>query len=71
MRTFCVASTAVGTEGKEDKMASIKKAADGRRQRSRKIIDEERKVQGQEQILAKHLVGLERNDFSDFDKQRK
>ena len=49
-------------------MAGIKKAADGRRQRSRKVIDEERKVQGQEQILAEQL---ERNDFSDLDKERK
>ena len=29
------------------------------------------KVQGQEQILAKHLDGLERNDFCDFEKPRK
>ena len=38
-------STAVGTEGEENQMAkivSVKRAADGRRQRSRKIIDEER-----------------------------
>ena len=31
----------------------------------------ERKVQGQERILVEHLDGLERNDFSDFDKPRK
>ena len=30
-----------------------------------------RKVQAQEQILAKHLDGLQRNDFCDFDKQHK
>ena len=31
----------------------------------------ESKVQGQEQILAEHLDGLERNDFCDFEKLRK
>ena len=40
-----VASTAVGTEGgrgPNDQIVSIKRAADGRRQRCRKIINEER-----------------------------
>ena len=32
------------------------------------IIDEERKVPGQEQILAKYLNELEKNDFCDFEK---
>ena len=41
-RAPCVASTAVGTEGDEGQIVSVKRAADGRRQRSRKIIDEER-----------------------------
>ena len=35
-------SMAVGTEGEEDQIVSIKRAADGRRQRSREIIDEKR-----------------------------
>ena len=47
-------------------------AADGRRQRSREIIDEKIKTDpGQEQIFAEHLDGLERSDFCDFDKLRK
>ena len=51
---------------------AVKRAADGRRQRGRKSIDEEReKVLGQERILAKHLDGLERNGFCDFDKPQK
>ena len=29
------------------------------------------KVQGQKQILAEHLDGLERSDFGDFDQPRK
>ena len=44
----------------------------------RKIIDEKiflmerekKKVQGQEQILAEYLDGLERSDFCDFEKPR-
>ena len=31
----------------------------------------EKKVQGQERILAEHLGRLERNNFCDFDKPRK
>ena len=31
----------------------------------------ERKIQGQERILAEHLDGLERNNFCDFKKPRK
>ena len=42
IRAPCVASRAVGTEGDEDQIVSINRAADGRRQRSRKIINEER-----------------------------
>ena len=38
----CVAFTVVGTEGEEDQIVSIKKVSDRRRQRSRKIVDEER-----------------------------
>ena len=44
-RAPCVASTGVGTEGgrrPNGQIVSVKRAADGRRQRSRKIIDEER-----------------------------
>ena len=44
-RAPCVASTAVGTDGggrPNGHIVSIKRAADGRRQRSRKIINEER-----------------------------
>ena len=52
-------------------IVSVKRASDGRRQRGRKIINEERKAQGQERILAEHLGGLERNDFCDFDKPPK
>ena len=52
-------------------IVSVKRAADGRRQRSRKIIGEERRKQGQERILVEHFDGLERNDFCDFDKPRK
>ena len=46
-------------------------SVDGRNQRSKKIIDEEKKVHGQERILAEDLDGLERNDFCDFEKPRK
>ena len=48
-RASCEASTAVGTEGKENQMARLsakKIAARGRRQRSRRIIDEEREKYG-------------------------
>ena len=41
----CLVSTAVGTEGKRGpngQIVSVKRAADGRRQRSRKIIDEKK-----------------------------
>ena len=44
-RAPCVASTAVGTEEEEDQMArssAYERTADGRRQKSRKIINEER-----------------------------
>ena len=44
-RAPCVASTKVGTEGEEDQMArssSVKRAADRRRQKGRKIINEEK-----------------------------
>ena len=43
-RAPCVASSAVGTEGGEPngQIVSVKIAADGRRQRSRKIINKER-----------------------------
>ena len=47
------------------------KAADGRRQRSRKIIDEERKILDQKRILANTSTRLERNGFCDSDKARK
>ena len=46
-RAACMASTAVGRdrggEGLNGQIVSVKRAADGRRQRSRKIINEERK----------------------------
>ena len=57
-----------GGGGPNGQIVSVKRAADGRRQRGRKIIDEKRKVQGQERIFAEHLDGLERNDFCDFEK---
>ena len=60
-----------GGGGPNGQIVSVKRAADERRQRIRKIIDEERKVQGQERILAEHLNGLERNDDCDFDRLRK
>ena len=41
------------------------------REAGRSLMKRERKVQGQERILAEHLDGLERNDFCDFDKPRK
>ena len=41
------------------------------REAGRSLIERERKVQGQEQILVEHLDGLERSDFCDFDKPRK
>ena len=46
-------------ERPNNQIVSVKKAADGRTQRSRKIIDEERKVHGQEQIFVEHLNRLE------------
>ena len=73
-RAPCVASTAVETEGgggPNGQIVSVERAADGRRPRGRKIINEEREVQDQEQILAEHLDGLERNGFCDFDKPQK
>ena len=60
-----------GGGGPNGQVVSVKRAADGKKQRSRKIIDEERKVLGQELILAEHLDRLERNNFCDFDKPRK
>ena len=45
IRAPCVVSTAAGTEGEEDQMArlsNIKRTADGRKQRSREMIDEKR-----------------------------
>ena len=60
-----------GRGGPNGQIVSIKRAADGRSQKNRRIIDEERKVRGQKRILAKHLDGLERNNFCDFDKPRK
>ena len=51
---------------------SVIRTADGRRQRGRKIINEEReKYWAQERILAEHLDGLERIDFCDFDEPHK
>ena len=74
-RAPCVVSTTLETERSEEKpngqIVSINRAADRRRQRSRAIIDEKRKAQGQERILAKHLDELERSDFCDFDKPHK
>ena len=58
-------------EGPNGQIVSINRAADVRRQRSRKIIDKERKKQGQKRILGEHLDGLERKGFCDFDKPRK
>ena len=58
-----------GRGGPNGQIVSIKRAADGRQ--SKKIIDEEKKVQGQEQILAKHLDGIEKSNSCDFDKPRK
>ena len=54
--------------GPNGQSVSVKRAAGGRRQCSRKIINEERTVQGLERILAEHLDGLESNDFCDFDR---
>ena len=66
-----MASTAVGTKEEEGQIVSIKRAADGKRKRSWTIFDEKREVQGEEQILAEHLDGLERSGFCDFDKPHK
>ena len=52
-----------GGGGPNGQIVSVKRAADGRRQRSRKVINEKRKVQGQKRILAEHLDRLERNGF--------
>ena len=57
--------------GPNGQIISVKRAANGRRQRSQKIINEERKVQGQERILAEPLDRLEKNNFCDFDKPQK
>ena len=40
------------------------------REAGRSLMKRERKVQGQERILAKHLDELERNDFCDFNNPR-
>ena len=74
IRALCVASTAAGTEEKKDQIAwlsALKRAVGGKKRRRWKIIDKNRKVPGQEQILAKHLDGLERSDFCDFEKPHK
>ena len=42
-----------------------------REKSAEKVQYRERKVQGQERILAEHLDGLERNDFCDFEKPQK
>ena len=60
-----------GRGGPNGQIVSVKRAADRRRQRGRKIINEERKVQGQERIVAEHLGGLEKNHFCDFDRPHK
>ena len=44
-----------GGGGPNGKIDSVKRAAGGRRQKNRKIIDGERKVQGQEGIPAEHI----------------
>ena len=68
-----VTCTAEGTDGGEPdgQVVSIKRAADRRTQRNRKIINEKRKVQGQERIHAEHLDGLKTSDNCDFEKPRK
>ena len=67
-RATCVASTAVRTKGRRTKWPDRQHKESSRREI---IIEERKKVQGQERILAEHLEGLERNDFCDFEKPRK
>ena len=55
-----------GGGGTNGQIASIKRAADERRQRSRKIINEER-----ERILVEHLDRLKRSGFCDFERPHK
>ena len=42
IRAPCAAFAAVGSEGKEDRIVSIKRTAEGRRQTSREITDKKR-----------------------------
>ena len=41
------------------------------REAGRSLMKREKKVQGQERMLAEHLDGLERSGFCDFDKSNK
>ena len=66
-RAPCVASIAVGTEGKgrpNGQIVSVKRAADGRRQRTRKIIDEEReKYRSMNESLRNTSMDLKETTF--------
>ena len=69
-----MASSTVGTEGggePDGHVVSIKRTADGSRQRQREIIDEEREYNRAKWISAEHPDGLEKSGFYDFDKQYK
>ena len=74
-RAPCMASTAVGTEVEEDQMARSsayrEQLTEEGREAGRSLMKIERKVQGQERILAVQLDGLERNGFCDFERPHK
>ena len=73
IRATCVASTTVGTERREEPNGQIvspkKQLMEECKEAGKSLM--ERKVQGQERILAEHLDGLERSNFCDFDKPHK
>ena len=70
-----MAYTAVGAERKKGHMAKLsaqrEQLTEEDRDAGRSLMKRETKLQGQEQIPAEHLDGLERNDFCDFERAQK
>ena len=58
-------------EGPSCQIVSTKRAADGRKQKSTEIIDEQREKYRTKNVSLRILDGLGRNGFCDFDKPQK